>query len=68
MIKRHWHGILQWKLCHINNGILQGLNAVIQVPKRKTRAYGKKHFKTMAYLLSSKLDLHLINGCFPTCF
>jgi hypothetical protein len=25
MIKRHWSGILQWKLSSINNGILEGL-------------------------------------------
>jgi transcriptional regulator with XRE-family HTH domain len=30
MIKRHWSGILQWKLSSINNGILEGLNSVIQ--------------------------------------
>jgi hypothetical protein len=27
---RHWSGILQWKLSSINNGILEGLNSVIQ--------------------------------------
>jgi hypothetical protein len=31
---------------------------VIQAAKRKARGYGKKHFKTMAYLLSGKLDLN----------
>jgi transposase len=29
MIKRHWGGILQWKLSSINNGILEGLNSVL---------------------------------------
>jgi hypothetical protein len=28
MIKRHWSGILQWKLSSINNGILEGLNLI----------------------------------------
>jgi hypothetical protein len=28
--------------------------SVIQAAKRKARGYGKKHFKTMAYLLSGK--------------
>ncbi|WP_202776084.1 transposase, partial [Bathymodiolus azoricus thioautotrophic gill symbiont] len=68
MIKRHWSGILQWKLSSINNGILEGLNSVIQAAKRKARGYGKKHFKTMAYLLSGKLDLNRVNGFLPTCF
>jgi len=52
----------------INNGILEGLNSVIQAAKRKARGYGKKHFKTMAYLLSGKLDLNRVNGFLPTCF
>jgi hypothetical protein len=55
-----------WKLSSINNGILEGLNSVIQAAKRKARGYGKKHFKTMAYLLSGKLDLNRVNGFLPT--
>ncbi|SCN47822.1 hypothetical protein BAZOLSSOX_3004 [uncultured Gammaproteobacteria bacterium] len=41
---------------------------MIQAAKRKARGYGKKHFKTMAYLLSGKLDLNRVNGFLPTCF
>lgn len=29
-IKNHWDGILRWKESQINNGILEGLNSVIQ--------------------------------------
>jgi hypothetical protein len=29
MIKRHWSGILQWKLSSINNGILESTPALI---------------------------------------
>jgi transposase len=32
---------LQWKLSSINNGILEGLNSVIQAAKRKARGYDK---------------------------
>ena len=64
-------GIVQWKLSSINNGILEGLNSIIQAAKRKARGYGKKHFKThfniVAYLLAGKLDLHKINANLPTC-
>jgi hypothetical protein len=35
MIKRHWSGILQWKLSSINNGILEGLNSVVMVRTAK---------------------------------
>ena len=67
-IKSHWQGILQWKLSSINNGILEGLNSIIQAAKRKARGYGKKHFKTIAYLLSGKLNLNKVNPNLPTCF
>ncbi len=38
-IKNHWDGILQWKKSQINNGILEGLNSVVQAAKRKARGY-----------------------------
>ena len=56
--KNHWQGVVQWKLSSINNGLLEGLNSIIQAAKRKARGYDKKHFKTMAYLLKSVI----ING------
>jgi transposase len=37
-IKRHWDDILNWKKSQINNGILEGLNLVLQVAKRKMRS------------------------------
>ena len=48
-IKKHWDGILQWKTSQINNGILEGLNSVVQAAKRKARGYKFKHFKTIVY-------------------
>ena len=67
-IKNHWDGIVEWKESQINNGILEGLNSVIQAAKRKARGYGKKHFKTMAYFLTGKLDFSKINQHLPTHF
>ena len=32
-IKRHWNGILRWFQSRINNGILEGINSLIQLPK-----------------------------------
>jgi transposase len=29
-IKNHWDGIIQWKKSQINNGILDGLNSIVQ--------------------------------------
>jgi transposase len=66
-IKRHWDGIVSWKESQINNGILEGLNSVLQSAKRKARGYKIQHFKTIAYLLTGKLDFSKINAsCLPT--
>jgi len=67
-IKKHWEGVLRWKESQINNGILEGLNSIIQAAKRKARGYKKAHFKTMALLLTSRFDFNLINPFLPTHF
>lgn len=68
-IKNHWEGIIRWKISQINNGILEGLNSVLQASKRKARGYGKKHFQTIAYLITGKLDFSKVNKyCLPTGF
>ena len=55
-IKRHRDGVLNWKESQINNGLLEGLNSVIQAAKRKARGYKKPYFKVMVYLLTGKLN------------
>jgi transposase len=66
-IKNDWEGILSWKRSQINNGILEGLNSILQAAKRKARGYKIQHFKTIAYLLTGKLDFSKINAnCLPT--
>jgi len=66
-IKKHWDGIIQWKKSHINNGVLEGLNSVVQAAKRKARGYKAKHFKTIAYLITGGLNFSQINpACLPT--
>ena len=66
-IKNHWNGIIQWKKSQINNGILEGLNSVVQAAKRKARGYKFKHFKTIVYLITGGLDFSKLNSaCLPT--
>ena len=60
-IKKHWDGILRWKISQINNGILEGLNSVVQAAKRKARGYKFKHFKTIVYLITGGLDFSKVN-------
>jgi transposase len=57
-IKRHWHGILRWFQSGINNGILEGINSLIQATKARARGYrSNRNFITMIYLIAGKLDI-----------
>jgi transposase len=59
-IRRHWDGILRWFTSKINNGILEGINSLIQAAKARARGYRTVHnLITMIYLLGGKLDLRL---------
>lgn len=56
-IKRHWTGIIRWYTSKIDNGILEGLNSLIQAVKAKARGYRTfENFKTIIYLITGKLD------------
>jgi transposase len=64
-VKRHWDGIVKWFESKINNGILEGLNSVIQAAKSKARGYSSfKNYKIIVYLLTGKLDFNLVNSKF----
>ena len=67
-IKKHWQGILQWKHSQITNGILEGLNSIVQAAKRKARGYKFEHLKVIVYLLTGKLNLKQFNQVLPTHF
>jgi len=61
-IKRHWDGVVNYHQSNINNGILEGLNSVIQAAKSKARGYKTfKNYKNIVYLLTGKLDFSLVN-------
>ncbi len=61
-IKNHWEGVVNWKKSQINNGLLEGLNSLIQSAKSKARGYrSTKYFKIIAYLITGKLDFSKIN-------
>jgi transposase len=60
MVKRHWDGILRWFTSRINNGILEGLNSIIQAVKAKARGYRTfRYFRTMIYLVAGNLNYSL---------
>jgi len=61
-IKKHWDGIIRWIKSSINNGILEGLNSLIQAAKKKARGYRRvESFIIITYLLTGKLNFSLIN-------
>jgi transposase len=56
-IRRHWSGVLRWYDSKINNGILEGLNSLIQAAKAKARGYRTfKNLRTIIYMITGKLD------------
>ena len=64
-IKRHWDGVVSWKRSMITNGILEGLNSLIQAAKAKARGYRTfKCFRLIALLITGKLDFSLVNPAY----
>ena len=59
-VKRHWDGILRWFHSKIANGLIEGINSLLQAAKAKARGYrSTRNLKAMVYLLAGKLDLRL---------
>jgi transposase len=59
-VKRHWDGILRWFDSKIANGLIEGINSLVQAAKAKARGYrSTRNLKAMIYLLAGKLDLRL---------
>ena len=57
-IRRHQKGILRWFVSGINNGILEGINSLVQAAKAKARGYrSHRNLATIIYLIAGKLDL-----------
>ena len=59
-VKRHWDGILRWFDSRIANGLIEGINSLVQAAKAKARGYRSiRNLTAMVYLLTGKLDLQL---------
>ena len=57
-VKRHWDGILRWFDSKIANGLIEGINSLVQAAK--ARGYRSiRNLKAMIYLVAGKLDLRL---------
>lgn len=56
--RKHKDGILRWFQTRMTNGLLEGINSLVQAAKRKARGYRTpENFIAMAYATVNKLDL-----------
>lgn len=61
-IKAHWNGVVQWKKSYIDNGLLEGLNSLIQAAKAKARGFSTfRYFRIVAFLITGRLDFARLN-------
>ena len=61
-IKNHWDGVLEWKKSQINNGILEGLNSIVQAAKAKARGFKTfRNFRIVVFLLTGDLNFKALN-------
>ena len=59
-IKRHRDGILRWFHSGIANGLIEGINSLVQAAKAKARGYrSTRNLIAIVYLITGKLDLRL---------
>jgi transposase len=59
-IKRHWNGVLRWFDTRIANGIMEGINSLVQAAKAKARGYrSTRNLKAIIYLIAGKLEFQL---------
>jgi len=58
-IRRHWQGVLRWFTSKITNGILEGINSLIQAAKAKARGYRTtRNLIAMTYLIAGRLEFN----------
>jgi transposase len=56
MLEEHWLGITRWHHSRVSNGLLEGLNSLIQAAKRRARGYRtNRNYIAMIYLVAGKL-------------
>jgi len=59
-MQKHREGILAWFESRISNGLIEGINSVVQAAKTKAHGYrNSETLKAVTYLVAGKLDLRL---------
>jgi transposase len=67
LVEKHGDGILAWHKNHLTNGLLEGINSLIQAAKARARGYrSKAKMITIVSLTASKLQLPTLTHPIPT--
>ncbi|MGW8957849.1 ISL3 family transposase [Paenibacillus sp. NPDC055715] len=57
-VKRHEEGILRWFHSRMTNGLLEGINGLVQASKRRTRGYRNvDNLIAMVYMVANKMRM-----------
>jgi transposase len=66
LVEKHWEGILAWHANHLSNGLLEGINSLVQAAKARARGYrSKTKMITIIYLIAAKLQLPRLTSPTP---
>jgi transposase len=67
LVEKHRAGILAWHTNHLSNGLLEGINSLVQAAKARARGYrNKTKMITIVYLTAAKLQLPTLTHPTPT--
>jgi transposase len=59
-LKQHREGVLRWFDSKIANGLIEGINSLVQAAKAKARGYRSlRNLMAITYLIAGKIDLKL---------
>lgn len=59
-LKKHWFGIVSWFKTRISNGVLEGINSLVQAAKAKARGFRTmRNMVTACYLVAGHLEFDL---------
>jgi transposase len=67
LVEKHWDGLIAWHASRLNNGLLEGINSLVQAAKARARGYRNKNkMITIIYLTAAKLPLPTVTSPRPT--
>jgi transposase len=66
LVENHWDGIIAWHANRLSNGLLEGINSLVQAAKARARGYRNKNkMITIVYLIAAKLQLPTVANPMP---